>query len=141
MWNKYLDDYVEENKGKVLNDIDQIKINIQKEINAKLEFEAKIKNNIPLTQNEQWLWDVIYSEIDSNIESADDEIEKMALGNMYIEHIVGNTFCVEHSTSMFNYILTDVPPWMIYLIVLNNLGIDYTSKFGFKNVKLKINRD
>ena len=137
-WNKYIEYYVAEHNYKLMKEVKILRENLEKSWKYKLEIDEKIKNGTAtwIEKSLRGLSDTIDPK---NI--LDDEIIKMSFGQMSISKVVGNTYSVGHWVSMFNYIVEDVPSWMIHLIVLHNMNSTELIKFGFKNVKLEIQED
>jgi len=65
------------------------------------------------------------------------QTHKFADNNIKIFHIRKNLFTIEQWTSAYNF-LSDIPNWMKYVIIFQNIYPDLLLDFGFINIKLEI---
>jgi hypothetical protein len=136
IWEKYIKYYKDEYfwlfNEKVKKHREMLKENYKK----KLEHQAKIDNG---TANEHdMMWNFFYKNVKNPKNVSKKEIEKIVLGNMDIKEISKHVYAVEHYTSMFNGILTDVPWWMLQLIALQNMDSIQLKRLGIISCKLSI---
>lgn len=60
---------------------------------------------------------------------------------MNIREVNKHVYQIESSTFMLNCLLTDVPKWMRYLIILHNIKSRKLLEYGFKDVRLYVETD
>jgi len=139
-WDDFIKFYVEDNKWRADIKINKYKENMEYFSKTKIELEEKIKNNTA-TESDVFCYNHLYKNT-KNKDLTDDEIIKnIFFNNVSINEIYENMFSVEYFTPMFNCIIEDVPEWMIYLVMVDNMKSDELKEFGFKKIYFKIDED
>ena len=137
-WNKFLNKYLFEHSWKISKKVEELKISYKEREEEIVKIEEKIKNGEKLT----FIEEITYNNQKTKLENlTNDDLERISLGNITIENLVGNVFEVSHWSVMYND-FSDVPEWMRYLIIFYNMNPEYLlSRFGFKKIKFKIQED
>ena len=138
-WDEYIKSYCAEYGHTLSGRVKSWRENLHKSWLYKLELDEKSKNGTA-TDTEKALNSGLYMALNPE-KLSDDDILKMALGEMTINKEGENLFSVSYWTSMFNFVMDDLPAWMINLIVLHNMEPKDLLRFTFKDVKLKIEDD
>lgn len=135
-WEKFLETYVNEHKYRIDKAVKKFNDNV-KRYEKDMEKSIQKQKEGKTTELENW-W------IESYLKDKDKEKPnpiKEVLGQHDVEHVIGNLFSVTSHTSMFNYIIEDVPEWMIYLMVKHTMKDPELFELGFKDIRFKIEDD
>lgn len=138
-WNRYLKEYMNEVSWKIDLEVTKFEENQRTQINRKKEIEKEIENGT-VTVHDKLMYDLFYKYY-KDTSPQKEEIKKILLGNMILEHVIGKTYRVTHNVTMYNYILDDAPRWMLYMIVMKNINPNTFYDLGFINCKLEIEED
>ena len=139
LWDKYVNFFLGEYSYKLQEKIDSQRKHINELKDHQNIIKEKIKNGMELNTMDT-LKDLWYKQL-SEKDFTEEGIKRSILGNMIVTDLVSGVFEISQWTSMFND-YGDIPKWMIHLIILNNVDkSEMFSKFGFKEVKLKILED
>lgn len=138
-WNDFVNHYINNYFYELLPEVKEWrkarKINVEKK-----EYLEKVIENNEETEYEKFQYS-IYSHIKSADDLSDHDVMKIMLGEMNTNFISNNVFTVTNNTLMLNDLIDDLPNWMKYLIILNNMGDPKLLKFGIQNVKLEVVKD
>jgi hypothetical protein len=138
-WNKYIEFFIDDNKWVIDHQIEDRKKYLKESREEGLKLKEKINNNTA-TKEDKIMYDFFYK--GSNFkDKSKKQLIKDILGDMVIDEVVAYTYEVSHHTSMYNYILDDVPRWMQHMIIMKNIEPETFSEIGFLNCKLKIESD
>lgn len=138
-WNDFVNHYINTYFYELLPEVKEWrearKINVEQK-----EYLEKVIENNEATEYEKFQYS-IYSHIKSSNDLTDYDVMKIILGEMNTDFDSNNVFTVTNNTMMLNDLIEDLPNWMKYLIILNNMGDPKLLKFGIQNVKLEVDKD
>lgn len=139
-WNDFVNHYINTYFYELLPEVKEWrkarKINVEKK-----EYLEKVIENNEATEYEKYQYNYVYSNIKPSNDLSYQDVMKIMLGEMNTNFISNSVFTVTNNTLMLNDLIEDLPNWMKYLIILNNMGDPKLLKFGIQNVKLEVDKD
>lgn len=139
-WNDFVNHYINTYFYELLPEVKEW-IESQKSAMKQKKYLEKVIENNEATEYEKFQYNYVYSNIKPSDDLSDHDVMKIMLGEMNTNFISNNVFTVTNNTMMLNDLIEDLPNWMKYLIILNNMGDPKLLKFGIQNVKLEVDKD
>ena len=137
-WEHFIEDFINEHSYRIDQKVEKYEKAHEEHKKWCLERKEKIDKG-EASDKDKTLFD-LFDEMQIQ-DKTKEEIQRIVIGNYGVEQVVGTAFQVSHWTSMFNYLLEDVPEWMQYTVLMENMYPDVLLKYGFKSVKLRVEED
>ena len=137
-WEHFIEDFINEHSYRIDQKVEKYKKAHEEHKKWYLERKEKISKG-EASDSDKTLFD-LFDKMQIQ-DRTKEEIQRIVIGNYGVEQVVGTAFQVLHWTSMFNYLLEDVPEWMKYAIIMENMYPGHLMKYGFKTARIKIEKD